>query len=386
VLDAQQRMMMQVPRVLAEAARTAESLRGIAKLVAIADSIHEAAIRHANTILLDVVLHLQCPPAEIAEWARPRLVELGEALLAQVPPSDPPHERVRMVSQIGAAFRPRMEKMLREVELGLTHDDARDEELEWISAAAALAVIGDALPAPANAICKRAHAGLVRAKALRLMADNEAVNDCAVPREFWWAEGEQALAQDWAAGDFDTWDRYKKHHHRAFGVTFARCDIEKMLPMVSSNPQVTQSSTKIFIVHGHAGEQREAVARFLERLGMEPVILHEQANQGKTLIEKFETHADVGFAVVLLTADVFGGPSGGPQQPRARQNVVLELGYFIGRLSRARVCALKAGEVELPSDILGIVWTPFDAGWQRALANELDAAGYEIDWKKVMRR
>ena len=65
---------------------------------------------------------------------------------------------------------------------------------------------------------------------------------------------------------------------------------------------------------------------------------------------------------------------------------ILELGYFIGRLSRARVCALKAGDVELPSDILGIVWTPFDAGWQRALANELDAAGYEIDWNKVMRR
>jgi Predicted nucleotide-binding protein containing TIR-like domain len=63
--------------------------------------------------------------------------------------------------------------------------------------------------------------------------------------------------------------------------------------MVSSNPQVARSSTKVFIVHGHAGEQREAVARFLERLGMEPVILHEQANQGKTLIEKFEAHADV---------------------------------------------------------------------------------------------
>jgi predicted nucleotide-binding protein len=116
---------------------------------------------------------------------------------------------------------------------------------------------------------------------------------------------------------------------------------------------------KVFIVHGHAGEPREAVARYLDRVNLEPIILHEQANQGKTIIEKFEAHSGVGFAIVLLTPDDVGGPVGGAQQPRARQNVVLELGYFIGRLTRARVCALKAGDVELPSDILGIVWTPF---------------------------
>lgn len=143
-----------------------------------------------------------------------------------------------------------------------------------------------------------------------------------------------------------------------------------------------------FIVHGHAGELREAVARFLERIGLKPIILHEQANQGKTVIEKFEAHASVGFAIILLTPDDLGGAvGGGAQQPRARQNVILELGYFIGRLTRARVCALKAGDLELPSDILGIVWTPFDAGggWKQALAKELEAAGYHIDWNTVMR-
>jgi len=146
------------------------------------------------------------------------------------------------------------------------------------------------------------------------------------------------------------------------------------------------TSTKIFIVHGHVGEPREAIARFLERIGLEPIILHEQANQGKTVIEKFEAHAGVGFAIVLLTPDDMGGPVGGAQQLRARQNVVLELGYFIGRLTRARVCALKAGDLELPSDILGIVWTPFDAAgaWKIALAKELQAAGYEVDWNEVM--
>jgi predicted nucleotide-binding protein len=119
---------------------------------------------------------------------------------------------------------------------------------------------------------------------------------------------------------------------------------------------------------------------------LEPIILHEQANRGKTIVEKFEAHAGVGFAVILLTSDDIGGPVGGQQQPRARQNVILELGFFIGRLGRARVCALKAANVELPSDILGIVWTPFDEGgaWKQGLAKELLAAGYAIDWNQVM--
>jgi predicted nucleotide-binding protein len=89
----------------------------------------------------------------------------------------------------------------------------------------------------------------------------------------------------------------------------------------------------------------------------------------------------------LLTPDDVGGPQGKEQQPRPRQNVVLELGYFIGRLGRSHVCALKVGDLELPSDILGIAWTPFDSGgaWRQALAKELEAAGYHFDWNKVMR-
>jgi predicted nucleotide-binding protein len=167
-------------------------------------------------------------------------------------------------------------------------------------------------------------------------------------------------------------------------------DLEDLAPPASpveSALAPASLSRKVFIVHGHAGEPREAVARFLDRIDLKPIILHEQANQGKTIIEKFEAHADVGFAIILLTPDDVGGPVGGEMQPRARQNVVLELGYFIGRLTRGRVCALKAGDLELPSDVLGVVWTSFDAGgaWKTALAKELQAAGYDIDWNKVMR-
>lgn len=147
------------------------------------------------------------------------------------------------------------------------------------------------------------------------------------------------------------------------------------------------AARKAFVIHGHDEGAREAVARFLERIGFEAVILHEQANQGRTIIEKIEAHGDVGFAVVLLTPDDVGGIVGGAYQPRARQNVLLELGYFIGRLGRSRVCALKRGEVEIPSDFGGIVYETFDGagGWKTALGRELQAAGFDIDWNSVMR-
>lgn len=149
-----------------------------------------------------------------------------------------------------------------------------------------------------------------------------------------------------------------------------------------SNP-----SRKVFVVHGREEGPREAVARFLMTIGFEPVILHEQANQGRTVIEKVEAHSDVGFAVVLLTPDDEGCLRGDAPQPRARQNVLLELGFFIGKLTRSRVCTLKVGELEIPSDWRGIVDEPYTANgaWKQTLARELQAAGYEIDRNKVMR-
>ncbi|WP_240496034.1 TIR domain-containing protein [Vibrio parahaemolyticus] len=146
-------------------------------------------------------------------------------------------------------------------------------------------------------------------------------------------------------------------------------------------------SRKIFIVHGHDDGARETVARFLERIGLEAVILHEQANQGRTIIEKVVANSDVGFAIVLLTPDDEGCVKGGTPEPRARQNVLLELGYFIGRLGRDKVCALKRGALEIPSDFAGVVWQTMDSngGWKQALARELEAAGHSIDWNKVMR-
>lgn len=170
-------------------------------------------------------------------------------------------------------------------------------------------------------------------------------------------------------------------------IPFARDYREFVVSQGNSQPQLTLPTTnKVFIVHGHDGEARETVARFLEKMGFQAIILHEQANQGRTVIEKVEANGDVGFAVVLLTPDDVGCAKGGEPEPRARQNVLLELGYFIGRLGRAKVCALKRGELEIPSDFAGVVWEKMDnnSGWKLALARELKAAGHGVDLNKAV--
>lgn len=140
---------------------------------------------------------------------------------------------------------------------------------------------------------------------------------------------------------------------------------------------------KVFVVHGHDEGAKEAVARFLSKLQLEPIILHEQPNQGHTVIEKFERNAEVDFAVVLLTPDDVGYPAGSPDnlKPRARQNVIFELGYFVGRLGRSRVCALYRGNVDILSDYDGVVYVSMEDahGWRLMLAREIKAAGIDVD-------
>ena len=145
---------------------------------------------------------------------------------------------------------------------------------------------------------------------------------------------------------------------------------------------------KIFVIHGHDEAAREKLARFLQTLGLQPVILHEQPNEGRTIIEKFEDYADVGFATVLLTPDDLGAPKENKNalKPRARQNVIFELGYFIGKLGRNRVCALVRGDVEKPSDYDGVVYISLDdpGAWKMEVIRELRTAGVDVDANKVL--
>lgn len=148
------------------------------------------------------------------------------------------------------------------------------------------------------------------------------------------------------------------------------------------------SSNKVFVIHGRDDGTKQTVARFLERLSLKPVILHEQPNEGRTIIEKFEDHADVGFAVALLTPDDVGSLKDEEHnsKPRARQNVIFEFGYFIGKLDRKRVCALVKSDVEKPSDYDGVLYIPWDDsdGWKMRLIKELKSAGFEVDANKAI--
>lgn len=148
---------------------------------------------------------------------------------------------------------------------------------------------------------------------------------------------------------------------------------------------------KIFIVHGHENEMKLAVARSIEKLGLEAIILHEQPSKGRTIIEKIEGNSDVGFAVVLLSPDDFGyAKDDKPENTklRARQNVILELGYFLGKLGRNHVVAIYMPQInfEMPSDFNGVLYIPFDnAGrWQFDLVKELKACGYKVDANKLL--
>jgi hypothetical protein len=162
-------------------------------------------------------------------------------------------------------------------------------------------------------------------------------------------------------------------------------------PAMPARPEELRGEvgSTVFVVHGHREVFKEQVARFLSAVtDLAPVILHEQANSGRTIIEKFEDHAsEAAFAVILLTGDDDGGLRGsGERRPRARQNVVFELGFFVAELGRSRVAVLYEEGVELPSDMSGVLYTSLDAGgaWKLALAKELQAAGLSINLNRAI--
>jgi predicted nucleotide-binding protein len=143
----------------------------------------------------------------------------------------------------------------------------------------------------------------------------------------------------------------------------------------------TPPSNKVFVVHGRDNDTKNEVARFLSKIGLEEIILHERPNKGRHLLTKFQEEADgAGFAVVLITPDDQGGLAGEPPRGRARQNVVFELGFFIGKLGPSNVAALVKGDVEKPSDFDGVGYIPLDAAgaWKGLLARELKAANVPL--------
>jgi predicted nucleotide-binding protein len=159
------------------------------------------------------------------------------------------------------------------------------------------------------------------------------------------------------------------------------------MPATEGPKSAIKKPNKVFLVHGRSDGPKHETARFIERLGMEAIILHERPNKGRSIIAKFQEEAeDTAFAVVLMTPDDEGGLAGtGVQAPRARQNVVFELGFFIGKLGAERVAALVHPGVERPSDFEAVVYIELDAAgaWKAALAKEFREAGLEFDAEKT---
>ena len=156
-------------------------------------------------------------------------------------------------------------------------------------------------------------------------------------------------------------------------------------PKVPNKAVIARNKRKVFIVHGHDNEVKQEVARFLERLNVEPIILHEQASSGMTIIEKIEYYSnDADFALVLYTpCDLGRGAleTKVPARNRARQNVVFEHGYLMAKFGRENVCALVKGDIEIPNDTSGVVYVDLDVAgaWRIEVTKELKAAGYAVN-------
>lgn len=169
-------------------------------------------------------------------------------------------------------------------------------------------------------------------------------------------------------------------------------DMAKSPPSLTESPIETEIKS-VFIVHGHDNGMKQEVARFVERLDLDTVILHEKPNMGRHILTKLiEESSGCRYAIVLCSPDDHGCARGNdehgkpyPLKPRARQNVVLELGLFIGHFGPNGVCALIKGDVEMPGDYDGVVYVPMDnhEGWKLKIINELIARGYEVDKNKM---
>ena len=187
--------------------------------------------------------------------------------------------------------------------------------------------------------------------------------------------------------NYDAWNRGR---NSAINLIETIIEELKLFPEEVDIENIKDKSidcSKVFIVHGHDDGAKNEVARFIEKLGFEAKILHEQIDSGATIIEKLEKHTDVGFAIVLYTACDVGGVRSKPEdlKPRARQNVVFEHGLLIGKIGRANVVALVYGDLEIPNDISGVVYKSMDisGAWKYSIAREMKSSGYDVDMNKV---
>jgi hypothetical protein len=238
--EAQHRLAVQRNNSMAEAAK-AGALQNTRLIIVVAEEakkIHVEVMQQATSMLREFMQRMGITPSQIAQWARPHLEKLGPKLLELVPPCDAPDERRRIVAEYDAQFDRRLTGMLRDIEIGFVKGRGFVEmprQDEWVGTAEAIAMLKPILTENSARlrICERAHEGLIRARAEQFHDGPRIFSNHEIPKEFWWAEGHEALKQNWAVGDFSTWIR-NSLQLKAFGVTFARADIQKLRPPQNS--------------------------------------------------------------------------------------------------------------------------------------------------------
>ena len=185
----------------------------------------------------------------------------------------------------------------------------------------------------------------------------------------------------------DSFDNGKRMFLNLIDVMIEDIQLEEPDSTEGNSESVDMNNKQVFIVHGHDEAMRQTIARFIEKLKLIPIILGEKPSGGvKSILEKIEEYSDVSYAIVLLSPCDEGRKKGSTDlKPRARQNVIAELGYFIGKLGRRNVSILKNGDVEFPSDFLGNCYIEYDkSNWEQELFNELKTAGFNIDANDIM--
>lgn len=393
--EARQRLMIEQNRIMGEAAQAGalRSNRVIVTVSKVADEIHKDSMDRAKALMLQFVQRMQVPPAEITEIARPLLEALGNNLLGAIRPNNFPADHKRIVNQYSAVFQQRVEGALRDTEIGFDSESrftGVTESETWITADQARNLLKSGAGSLYNAqmaICKCAHAGLIHARAEQFHHGQRTFHNHDIPKDFWWAEGHQRLEQDWATGDFSTWIERGSIQLKAFGVTFARAGIQKLLPAPNSVTTQTVTPThedeqiiskldalvpsavlsyKQAILdlkddsrvsfRGSALELREALREILDRLAPDseviaaPGYVQEQDRAGPTMKQKVRfimkkkgkrsssdapEQAVTAFeeAIAALTRAVYERSSQATHVASERQTVV-QLRRYVGMLSR----------------------------------------------------
>lgn len=212
--------------------------------------------------------------------------------------------------------------------------------------------------------------------------------------DFW---GAMSLSMNQSLGE-EIADRYKNIDNKIHRLD-SIIDRLELIPLnqtsqtlnnISSQQFTAQPrSKKVFVVHGHDEVAKTSLEVFLHEIGLEPIVLHRQADVGMTIIEKFEKHSDVGYAFILLTPDEIAYLASEESKAdelrhkeyRARPNVIFEFGYFVGKLGRSRVCCLYTGNATLPSDVSGMIYKRYENSIEEVaygVIKDLKASGYVV--------